>query len=297
MKRIYLVILFAIFSISVVATPFDLRYPRALQNWESYAVIGDAGVRNSTTELLRRSLSVAKINNLILPGDNIYDTKSSYPMIWDIWKQEGFLFPIVAIGNHNIGYAAEVAYFKMPKEYYAVESKGALFLVLNSDNKNTYSEQTSWLDQTLKNSQYPLNFIVYHHPSVTLTSRHNWEERKAFQTNMRQIIKKYSSKITSLIVGHDHAAGLFMLDKTIPLILSGASWESLGLKLPAPKDPMFDVQGIWGSQKGGFWWVKLDYNVITREVYAHFVRFDRQQDVCTIRILPRPVANTRGCQL
>lgn len=296
MNRIYflLISLFTILTVSAVPYRFDLRNPRAIQNWDTYAIVGDAGIRNSTTEALRKNLAANNMFNLIVPGDNLYLPTSSYSATWDVWKKEGFQFSLVAIGNHNKGYAEEVAYFNMPGEYYAVESKGALFLVLNSDNKNNYAQQIAWLDKALTQSTYPLTFVIYHHPSITLSDTHNWEERRGFQDGMRAIIKKHANKITSLIVGHDHSAGVFTLDQ-VPMILSGASWESRAIKLPVKSDPMFAAAGLWATTQGGFWWGKLDYNALTKEVYVHFNRFDKKQNVCTFRISPKPVSKSQGC--
>lgn len=293
--QILLLSLFTVLTVSAAPFRFDTRNPRVLQNWDTYAIVGDAGMRNGTTEALRKNLAANQMYQLIMPGDNLYMPTSNYPAVWDIWKKEGFQFPLVAIGNHNKGYAEEVAYFGTPGEYYAVESKGALFLVLNSDNKNNYAKQIAWVDQALSQSNYTLNFVIYHHPSITVSNTHNWEERKGFQDGMRAVIKKHAKKITSLIVGHDHSAGLFALDE-VPMILSGASWESRNIELPVKKDPLFVATGLWATTQGGYWWGKLDYNALTKEVYVHFNRFDKQQDKCTFRILPKPIAKSQNCK-
>jgi hypothetical protein len=295
MSRVCLKFIVLSFLFTTVSFALNLRNPRDIQNWDSYAIVGDAGKKNAITQALRQNLAAHKMFRLIMPGDNLYKFFDTYASVWDIWKQEGFLFPLVAIGNHNKGYANEVAYFQMPGEYYAFESKGALFLVLNSDNASNFGQQHYWLDQALTKSQYPLNFVIYHHPSATLSGMHEWEEKKGFQRGMRAIIKKHAQKITSLIVGHDHAAGLFTMNET-PLILAGASWESRGIKLPPVKDPEFTVSGLWATTMGGYWWARLDYNALTKEVYVNFNRFDKQQDVCTFRISPKPMAKSRGCR-
>lgn len=295
MIRFLLGSLFTVLSVSAAEFQFDFRNPRALKNWETYAIVGDAGLRNSATEALRRNLSANQMFNLIMPGDNLYLPISSYAATWDVWKKEGFKFPVVAIGNHNKGYAKEVAYFKMPAEFYKIESKGALFIVLNSDNTKNYEQQLLWADKVLTQSLYPLNFVVYHHPSITLTPAHTWEERQDFQSGMRALIKKHANKITALINGHDHAAGMFAMDE-VPLILSGASWESLKASLSLKQDPMFKAKGMWATTQGGYWWAKLDYNALSKEVYVHFNRFDKQQQVCTFRLVPKPISRSAGCK-
>ncbi len=293
MDRRFISFISALVLFSVSASALNFSNPRDIQNWDSYAIVGDAGIYNSTTTLLRKSLAASNMKQLIVPGDNLYIPTSSYPATWDVWKKEGFQFPLVAIGNHNNGYANEVAYFEMPAEYYYKESKGALFIVLNSDNERTATEQIAWVDKVLTQSQFPLNFIIYHHPTITIAA-HEWDEKKTFQLGMRQILKKHASKITSLLVGHDHVAGIYAIDG-LPIVVSGASWESRVVKLPVKKDPQVVAEGYWASTKGGFWWTKLDYNALTKEVYVHFNRFDKQTDVCTFRISPKPVSKSPGC--
>lgn len=294
MVRRYFSSIVILILVSLSASALNLRNPRDLQNWEKYAIVGDAGILNSTTTLLRKTLAANNMNRLIMPGDNLYLPTSSYAATWDIWKNEGFQFPLVAIGNHHKGYSNEVAYFKMPAEYYYKESSGALFIVLNSDNEKTAEEQIAWTDKVLTQSQFPLNFIVYHHPTITV-AMHEWDEKKKFQNGMRRLLKKHANKITSLLVGHDHIAGIYTIDG-LPMVVSGASWESRQVKLPVKKDKEVTAEGLWASTQGGFWWTRLDYNALTKEVYIHFNRFDKQTDTCTFRISPKPISRSRGCK-
>jgi hypothetical protein len=294
MVRTYFSIISFLLVISCAASALNLRNPKDIQNWDSFAIVGDAGIRNSTTEMLRKNLAANKMNQLIMPGDNLYLPTSTYALTWNIWKQEGFQFPLVAIGNHHSGYDEEVAYFQMPAEYYYKESKGALFIVLNSDNEKTAQEQIIWLDKVLTQSNYPLNFLIYHHPTITV-AMHSWDEKKTFQLGMRKILKKHAAKVTSLIVGHDHVAGIYTLDG-LPMVISGASWESRKVKLPVLKDKEINALGLWATVNGGFWWTRLDYNALTKEAYVHFNRFDKQQDICTFRLSPKPISKSRGCQ-
>ena len=284
------------FILFISLSAFSLPDQRArLTAWNTFAVVGDAGVRTKTTEALRNILKANNLNQILMLGDNQYLPYESYEYIWDIWKQQGFQFPLVAIGNHNTGYDKEVKYFQLPGEYYAKEFNGALFVVLNSDNEKNYKEQIKWADQVLAQSTYKLNFVIYHHPSVSLTKNHKWEERLNFQMGMRSIIKKYATKITALMNGHDHAAGFYLLNN-VPLILSGASFEEKSLSSPVIKDFGFNVTQGWGS-KGGYWWSKLDYNSSTQEVWIHYYRFDNQShESCSIRVSPKPLARARNCQ-
>ena len=96
--------------------------------------------------------------------------------------------------------------------------------MLNSDNEKRASEQAVWLEKILQATRSKQVFLIYHHPSYRISSFHGWHERKEFQLAVRPVIWKYQSKITAIMVGHDHLAGLFHFDN-LPVILSGAVQE------------------------------------------------------------------------
>lgn len=182
-------------------------------------VIGDAGRTTASSTLVRDSMLRKNVLSTIMPGDNLYT--GTYSKVWDPWKKLGFSFDVIAIGNHNSGYQNEINFFKMPGEYYGKVINGARFLVLNSDNVNNVKEQMQWVDNQLANAEEHLIFIVYHHPTYTISSEHTWDEKKQFQLGMRSLFAKYRAKITALLVGHDHLATLIHFDD-IPVIVSGA---------------------------------------------------------------------------
>jgi hypothetical protein len=168
------------------------------------AVIGDAGRTTPSSRLVRESIAKSGIQRLVLPGDNLYS--GSYQSVWNPWISARLSFDVVAIGNHNGGYRQETAFFSMPSEYYAKVIDGARFLVLNSDNESTAAAQANWLNTELRSAREPLVFVVYHHPSYTISTFHNWEEKAVFQRALRPVIWANRAKITALLVGHDHVA-------------------------------------------------------------------------------------------
>lgn len=187
----------------------------------SFAVIGDAGKINGNSKSVQASIRRADVQNLVLPGDNLYS--GSYSEVWKSWSDLDF--SVVAIGNHNKGYDNELEYFDMPGEYYSrTFEDGVRFLVLNSDNSGNVSEQMRWLEGELQKDA-AMTFLVWHHPTYTLTSFHKWEEKSKFQKEARTLIHRYSSRITALILGHDHIAAFYCADD-IPLIVSGAVQET-----------------------------------------------------------------------
>lgn len=186
-----------------------------------FAVLGDAGKWNSNAQLVLNSIQKYNTSRLIMPGDNLYS--GTYEQVWAPWKKAGFTFDVIAIGNHTLGYAKEVNFFEMPGEFF---SKSYLngeieFMVLNSDNEANVSQQMAWFVQALQKSTAKQVFVVYHHPSLTI-GEHKWTEKKNFQIKMREALKTYRSKITAVMVGHEHVAGLINFDN-LPVIVSGSS--------------------------------------------------------------------------
>jgi hypothetical protein len=152
-----------------------------------FAIIADGGEWNSSARLTRDSVLRTPIRSLILPGDNLYN--SNYANVWGNWSQNGFTFDVPAIGNHNDGYEAEMAFFRMPGEYFSKVYPGiARFIVLNSDNNSTGSTQASFLDSELTAATEPFVFLVYHHPTYTLSHFHGWKDKKKFQQAIRPVL-------------------------------------------------------------------------------------------------------------
>lgn len=199
-----------------------------------FALVGDAGRWNKNTQVLKESLKSYKTFDLVMPGDNLYD--GTYEKAWNPWIQDGFKFPVVALGNHNDTYQKEIAFFNMPGEYFSKKfTDGQLqYMVLNSDNKNNISEQMVWLENELTTSTAKQIYLVYHHPSRTVAS-HTWGEKKAFHLALTPIISKHRSKITALIIGHDHIAALIHFNN-LPVIISGSTQN------PRTERPVNNVQ-------------------------------------------------------
>ncbi len=199
-----------------------------------FSIIGDAGRWNGNTQMLLNSMNKLGVKKIIMPGDNLYE--GTYEQQWGAWKKSGFTFDVIAIGNHNESYQAEIKFFQMPGEYFAKDYAGGdvLYLVLNSDNTRNVDAQMSWLKSQLQNSKAQQIYLVYHHPTFTVAS-HKWTEKKDFQVKIRPILKEYRSKITALILGHDHITSLMHFD-SLPVIISGCTQS------PRNETPVNNVQ-------------------------------------------------------
>ncbi|MBS1986279.1 MAG: metallophosphoesterase [Bdellovibrionales bacterium] len=259
----------------------------------SYGIIGDAGMLNHHVVEARQSLQHSKVFDLILPGDNLYDMKLSYPDVWDSWLKLGFQFEVVALGNHLQGYDKEMQYFGMPGEYYATGQTDLRFLVLNSDNVATAKEQAAWLKYQLANAPEKFIFVVYHHPPYTLSEHHGWKEKQAFHEAIRPLLRKYQKRITGVIVGHDHMASLVDMGG-IPLIVSGAAGESFDNPGVDYETDGIRIDTKWVS-KGRYHWTRLDMDTSDGSVWVNFVGTESDSVSCSVRIAPGPWLYRSNC--
>jgi|GEM_PF-1232910 len=262
---------------------------------EGYAVIGDAGVWNENTRAVRDSIQRSGIRRLIMPGDNLYNPLSTYDREWLPWKKAGFLFEAVAIGNHHLGYDREAAYFEMPGQVYAQVLPGvARFLVLNSDSRDSVEQQADWLQEQLEQATEPAVFAIFHHPPVSLTSMHEWKEREDFHKRIRPLLFENRDRLTGLLVGHDHLAGLYDVDG-LPVILSGATHELRGVERAKEKQAGFTVKTQWVFD-GKPTWVRLKRVVSGNSWLAEFVRAADDQVSCSVTLVSgRPGVPSAGC--
>ncbi len=261
---------------------------------KSIGLVGDAGVNHPVIRNLRTSLSDHGVKDIVLLGDNIYDTKLTYDDVWMPWSKEGFQFPIVAIGNHNKSIEEEVAYFKMPGDFYTTTFQGARFIVLNSDNLTNIDTQMSFLEKNLtKNNLEKQVYLIVHHPYVTVSDFHSWIERADFQKKLRPLILKYADRITAVLSGHDHLA-IFVDVNGLPLIVSGASFEERTTRGLSYQDEAFKIQEQW-LYRGGKYWVKLDISEDAEFAWVHYIPFEAGKIECRIRIYPKPYKKLGSC--
>lgn len=245
---------------------------------KSFAVVGDAGHWNPESKQVLDSISKSGVRHLVLPGDNLY-FGSDYHRVWSHWLQEGMNFAAVAIGNHHVTYEKEMNYFKMPGEYYSYSPvRGLRFVVLNSDNEATADEQARFLDKTMTEAREPFIFVVYHHPSYTLSEMHPWKEKKDFQKAIRPLIWKHRPKIAALLVGHDHMASLVSLN-SLPMVVSGAVWETRPVEPVDYQEGAVRVKTQWHYDITPHW-ARLDVED-TGKYSVSFVRARDNQVTCS----------------
>jgi len=263
----------------------------------AFGIAGDTGRWNENSRMTRDSMLKVGVKHLILPGDNLYS--GTYDQAWSPWKQAGFTFDVVAIGNHNSGYANEARYFGMPGEFYSrtMQENSAKFIVLNSDNSGSWREQMAFLNQELSRATEPFVFLVYHHPTYTISTEHHWEEKREFQLGIREAIKRHRNKITALIIGHDHLASMLHFDD-LPVILSGAAMK-------IRKDKPVNYLSSDGVRVTTSWffddqitWARLAIDTVTRQARVDFVRSKDSAVQCSVGLATgKPALMGQNCKI
>lgn len=250
-----------------------------LSAFAGMAVMGDAGRAGSALNKLKTSVAKEKITSIIMPGDNLYS--GSYESVWDNWKKSGFKFDITAIGNHNSGYKKEMKYFGMPAEYYSVVKEGARFIVLNSDNPKNVTEQFNWLKKEFAAASESLIFLVYHHPTFTISRSHLWVEKRSFQLQMRKFLKLNHTRITALLLGHDHMSE-FMDFGPVPVVIAGSGREVRNEGPVSYTESGFKIETRYLAPQMAHWGL-LEILPGAKEAVIHFVRVSDQRRSCSAR--------------
>lgn len=271
---------------NLIASLCLLFGPPAWSGTASFGIIGDGGDWNKNSREVRDSILRQGVGRLILPGDNLYDLRTSYEDAWGPWLSKKLILDIVAIGNHNLSYAAEVRYFNMPGEYYAaaVPEADALFLVLNSDDSRTAQKQASWFEEQLAGAAERFVFVVYHHPPYTLTENHSWKERAAFHRATRPALWNYRKKISAVIVGHDHVAAAVSADG-LPILVSGAVIQAKAMAPVNEYQHGVHVRTEW-EYDGTLHWARLDLDSDASSAIVKFIRAKDDVVTCRVRIVP-----------
>ncbi len=248
---------------------------------ESMAIMGDAGEASAELNNLKTSVQKENITSIIMPGDNLYS--GTYKNVWNNWLSSGLKFDVVAIGNHNSGYKNEVDFFNMPAEYYSVIKNGARFIVLNSDNTNNVDEQFTWFKNAMSSAKETLIFVVFHHPTFTISSSHTWQEKRNFQLQMRDFLKLNPGKITALILGHDHMSQFLKFGDT-PVVIAGSGREVRNEKAVSFIEDGFKIETKFLAPRTQHWGL-LQISSNAQEAIITFIRVADQKRACSARFI------------
>ena len=266
----------------------------------TYAVVSDVQTPTKSARLVRKSIQRSGIKNLVMAGDQLDNSWSghkdlTYSDIWRPWLDAGFIFDVVAHGNHYLSKKKEQKYFGMPGPYYSVVNGPARFIVLNSNSVKTASEQALWLENQLVENQESFVFVVFHHFPYTISKTHAWEDRKGFHLKIRPLIFANKDKITALFVGHDHISAFYEMGG-LPVILSAATAEPRRGK---PFDYAVDgvrIKPHW-FYKGDPGWTKMDIDSVTNSVWFDFIDAKTDKVSCTVQLQDKKILLQENCSI
>ncbi len=286
MKKLLLTLIFVIFTSNIFASSSALESP--------FAIIADAGNKTPEIAKVKKSILNGKVSNLILPGDNLYNLKHTYQDVWGSWISKGFKFPVVALGNHYLSVSEELRFFNLKKSYYLKESKNGMFIILDSEQESLVDEQVDWLKEQLTKEFNKKIVLVFHHPPVTISYRHNWWEKKNFHNKILPIILKFKRKIDLILVGHDHITSLFTINN-IPVVISGATMEIIGTD---SKDYFDEKRGLavkthWHFNNHDPYWTRLD--IAKDHLWINFINAKTGNVECSVKIEDHVLFKRANC--
>lgn len=167
----------------------------------------------------------------LLLGDNIYPdgdinrlAKSHFenPYAGLIARKVRF---VATIGDHDDrkGHVQdEMAYFKMPNEYYKVSRGPVDFFVLNTTFFVRSPEQRAWIAKALAESKARWKIVIGHHPMYSSGRNGNTEgSRKVLEP---LLIK---NKVDLYLAGHDHDYERFAPIRGVRYVVSGGGGSYL----------------------------------------------------------------------
>ena len=226
-------------SINIVSTQGSNYYIGAAGDWGS--------ARNDNWEKVVDLMINNKINLALGLGDYSYGSVEEFKPVIDTLKTAGIQFKGVQ-GNHDSSSYAKL--FEQPSMLFAFNAGQSRIILLNTEE--SYSSNTQFLENELKNTKQPWKIVAMHNPLYTSPSNH--PEEKELAARLQPLFDQYG--VDLVIYGHNHNYERIKLpDKTTLFIQAGTGGES-----------HYDIKG---SRSGGgvefqddndFGFVKLTIN-------------------------------------
>jgi predicted phosphodiesterase len=191
---------------------------------------GDWGsARNDNWEETVDLMINSKINLALGLGDYSYGSVSEFEPVVDTLKAAGIPFKGVQ-GNHDSNSYAKL--FGQPSMMDAFDAGLSRIILLNTEE--SYSANTQFLENQLKNTKQPWKIVAMHNPLYTSPSNH--PEEKELASRLQPLFDQYG--VDLVIYGHNHNYERIKLpDKVTVYIQAGTGGES-----------HYDIEG---SRKGG----------------------------------------------
>ncbi len=222
-----------------------------------FAVIGDSRDGEKVYVRLIQKILDRKPHFIIHVGDMITRPgEKEWRGFFEISKMiEIPFFP--AIGNHEAvdtprGEEIYRKQFTLPegKTYYAFQTGGALFVILDSEKVKTkiVDEQWSWLKDILTSSDTPLKMVFIHRPLFppvgSLKLGRSMDKHPLARDDLHQLFVK--TKVKAVFQGDDHRYDRMVKDQILYIITGGG-----GAPIYALKDMGGYFHYVWVSIQQG----------------------------------------------
>ena len=197
-------------SINIVSTQGSNYYIGAAGDWGS--------ARNDNWEKIVDLMINNKINLALGLGDYSYGSVEEFKPVVDTLKTAGIPFKGVR-GNHDGSSYAKL--FEQPSMLFAFNAGQSRIILLNTED--SYSSNTQFLENELKNTKQPWKIVAMHNPLYTSPSNH--PEEKELAARLQPLFDQYG--VDLVIYGHNHNYERIKLpDKTTLFVQAGTGGES-----------------------------------------------------------------------
>ena len=197
-------------SINIVSTHGSDYYIGAVGDWGS--------ARNDNWEKIVNLMINNKINLALGLGDYSYGSVEEFKPVVDTLKTAGIPFEGVQ-GNHDSSSYAKL--FEQPSMLFAFSAGQSRIILLNTEE--SYSSNTQFLENELKNTKQPWKIVAMHNPLYTSPSNH--PEEKELAAKLQPLFDQYG--VDLVIYGHNHNYERIKLpDKTTVFVQAGTGGES-----------------------------------------------------------------------
>ena len=218
------------------ARPLHCEEPPAHSQPLRFIAFGDFGegtlFQQALGEQMAKTYQQSPFSLALLLGDNIYpngDIKKLAPTHFEhpysalIRQKVKFVAAIGDHDDHQGHQVDEMAYFKMPNDYYQVSQGPVDFFILNTTYFVRNPAQQAWLKTALANSHARWKIVAAHHP-IYSSGRHG-HQTEGLRRILEPILVQGHADL--YLAGHDHDYERFASTQGVTYIISGGGGSYL----------------------------------------------------------------------